>query len=143
MPTSRNQYPKDLFINWINKKNMTFSELIDSEKPVLIDFYADWCAPCRAMKPVLEDLKTKLGEKITIFKVDVEKNQSVSERFDIRSIPTLIIFKNGKPVWRKAGVASASELNTAFNNLNSWVYYWYQKRVNQSVAMNPIINQVF
>lgn len=98
---------------------MTFSELIDSEKPILIDFYADWCAPCRAMKPVLEDLKIKLGEQITIFKVDVEKNQSVSERFGVNSIPTLIIFKDGKPVWRKAGVASTSELQTAFNSLYS------------------------
>ncbi|MBU6340945.1 MAG: thioredoxin [Bacteroidetes bacterium] len=89
---------------------MTFSELIASDKPVLVDFYADWCAPCRAMKPVLEDVKAQMGDGVTIFKIDVEKNQMLSERFQIRSIPTFVLFKNGEPVWRKSGMASSSEL---------------------------------
>jgi len=92
---------------------MTFAELTNSEKPVLVDFYADWCAPCRAMKPVLEDLKSQLGENVTIFKIDVDKNQPLAERYRVMSIPTLILFKNGEPVWRKSGMASSVELQKA------------------------------
>lgn len=89
---------------------MTFAELIDSDKPMLVDFYADWCAPCKAMKPILEDLKAQMGDEVTIFKIDVEKNQLISERYQIRSIPTFVLFKNGEPVWRKSGMASSTEL---------------------------------
>ncbi|MFZ4475334.1 MAG: thioredoxin [Saprospiraceae bacterium] len=89
---------------------MTFADLINSDKPVLVDFYADWCAPCKAMKPILEDLKAQMGEDVSIFKIDVEKNQILSERYQIRSIPTFVLFKNGEPVWRKSGMASSSEL---------------------------------
>lgn len=89
---------------------MTFADLTNTDKPVLVDFYADWCAPCRAMKPVLEDLKSQMGEDVSIFKIDVDKNQSIAERYAIRSIPTLILFKNGEPVWRKSGMASSVEL---------------------------------
>ena len=92
---------------------MTFSDLTDTDKPVLVDFYADWCAPCRAMKPVLEDLKAQMGEELSIFKIDVDKNQAIAERYAIRSIPTLILFKNGEPVWRKSGMASSVELKKA------------------------------
>lgn len=94
---------------------MTFSELINSEKPVLVDFYADWCAPCRAMKPVLEDLKGKIGESASIFKIDVDRNPAVAQRFNVMSIPTLMIFKNGEPVWRKSGMASSGELQGILN----------------------------
>jgi len=92
---------------------MTFADLTNTDKPVLVDFYADWCAPCRAMKPVLEDLKVQMGEELSIFKIDVDKNQAISERYAIRSIPTLILFKNGEPVWRKSGMASSVELKKA------------------------------
>jgi thioredoxin 1 len=94
---------------------MTFSDLTNTDKPVLIDFYADWCAPCRAMKPILEDLKSQMGEQVSIFKIDVDKNQTIAERFNVRSIPTLILFKDGEPVWRKSGIASSSELQKAVN----------------------------
>ncbi|MCB0525119.1 MAG: thioredoxin [Saprospiraceae bacterium] len=97
---------------------MTFNELINSDKPVLVDFYADWCAPCRAMKPILEELKSNLGDSVSIFKIDVDKNQAVSDKFDVRSIPTLIFFKNGKPMWRKSGIASATELKNAFKSIS-------------------------
>lgn len=92
---------------------MTFADLTNTDKPVLVDFYADWCAPCRAMKPVLEDLKAQLGDEIAIFKIDVDKNETIAQRYQIRSIPTLILFKDGKPVWRKSGMASSSELQLA------------------------------
>lgn len=95
---------------------MTFADLTNTDKPVLVDFYADWCAPCRAMKPVLEDLKSQMGEELSIYKIDVDKNQSIAERYAIRSIPTLILFKNGEPVWRKSGMASSVELQKAVEN---------------------------
>lgn len=98
---------------------MTFAELTNSEKPVLVDFYADWCGPCRAMKPVLEDLKAELGEQVSIFKIDVDKNPLISEQYGIRSIPTLILFKKGSPVWRKSGVASSTELQGVINQFQS------------------------
>ena len=96
---------------------MTFSELTNSDKPVLVDFYAEWCAPCRAMKPVLEDLKAQLGDEVVIFKIDVDKNPMIAERFSVRSIPTLILFKDGEPVWRKSGLASSVELNKAVSKV--------------------------
>lgn len=98
---------------------MTFAELTNSEKPVLVDFYADWCGPCRAMKPILEDLKAELGEQVSIFKIDVDKNPLISEQYGIRSIPTLILFKKGSPVWRKSGVASSIELQGVINQFQS------------------------
>ena len=98
---------------------MTFAELTNSEKPVLVDFYADWCGPCRAMKPILEDLKAELGEQVSIFKIDVDKNPMISEQYGIRSIPTLILFKKGSPVWRKSGVASSTELQGVINQFQS------------------------
>ena len=92
------------------KKTMTFADLTNSDKPVLVDFYADWCAPCRAMKPVLEDVKHQMGDQVSIYKIDVDQNQALAERFAIRSIPTLLIFKDGEAVWRKSGMASSAEL---------------------------------
>lgn len=107
---------QDFPLSFLHKKKlslMTFSDLTNSEKPVLVDFYADWCAPCRAMKPILEDLKAQMGDDLSIYKIDVDKNQMIAERYAIRSIPTLILFKNGEPVWRKSGVASSVELQRA------------------------------
>ena len=89
---------------------MTFSEMTNSGKPVLVDFYADWCAPCRAMKPVLENLKNKLKDDVQIYKIDVDQNPMLAERYQIRSIPTLMLFQAGEPVWRKSGMASVTEL---------------------------------
>ena len=87
-----------------------FSELINSNKPVLVDFFADWCGPCKAMKPILEDLKSKIGSSASIVKVDVDRNPHAAQSYNVQSIPTLILFKNGKVLWRKTGVAQAREL---------------------------------
>jgi thioredoxin 1 len=88
----------------------TFSEIIKSEKPTLVDFYADWCGPCKMMKPILEEVKSKLGDQATILKIDVDKSPQVMHTFQIQGVPTLILFKNGQIKWRQAGVVLANEL---------------------------------
>ncbi len=87
-----------------------FSELIKGSTLVLIDFYADWCAPCKMMAPILEEVKSQLGDGIKILKIDTERNQQLSGSLGIRSIPTLILFKNGEIVWRQSGVVPADQL---------------------------------
>ena len=89
---------------------MTFQELINQDKPVLVDFFATWCGPCKTMSTVLEDLKTKVGEDATILKIDVDKNPKAASVYQVRGVPTLIIFKNGKPLWRQSGVVPAQQL---------------------------------
>lgn len=90
-----------------------FSELISGDIPVVIDFYADWCAPCRMMPPILKEVKNTKGAEIRILKIDVDKNPKLAAKYEIRNIPTLMIFRNGEPIWRKAGVAQAGEILAA------------------------------
>ena len=87
-----------------------FIEIINNKKFTLVDFYADWCGPCKLMKPILEELKSKLRDEITILKIDVDKNPQVSQAYQIQGVPTLILFGEGKVKWRKSGVVSAQEL---------------------------------
>ncbi|QEH42909.1 thioredoxin [Chitinophaga sp. XS-30] len=88
----------------------TFAEMINSERPVLVDFFATWCGPCKTMEPILKDLKTSLGEAATIIKVDVDKNPAAAMAYQVQGVPTLILFKQGKALWRQSGVVPAREL---------------------------------
>ena len=87
-----------------------FSEIINQPIPVLIDFYADWCGPCKMMAPVLKQVKDNLGERVSIIKIDVDKNQELAAKYQVRGVPTLILFKNGKQLWRQSGVVQKDEI---------------------------------
>ncbi len=87
-----------------------FNDLINSDKPTLVDFFANWCGPCRMMTPIIEDTKNEVGDSANILKVDVDTNKEIAIKYGIRSIPTLIIFKNGEVVWRQTGVAKKNIL---------------------------------
>lgn len=87
-----------------------FNEIIKDKKPTLVDFFATWCGPCKVQGPILEQVKNKLGDKVNILKIDVDKNQELSAVYNVRSVPTLILFKDGEAVWRAAGVHQADFL---------------------------------
>ena len=87
-----------------------FNEVIQSEKPVLVDFFATWCGPCKAMHPVLEELKNEIGEAARIVKIDVDQQEDLAANYRIQAVPTLILFKKGAAVWRPSGVISGKEL---------------------------------
>jgi thioredoxin 1 len=88
----------------------SFEQLIQSEKPVLIDFYATWCGPCHAMAPVLEKVAKRLGDRVRIVKIDVDKNEALSAQLGIRSVPTFAVYQNGKLLWRQAGMQTEDQL---------------------------------
>lgn len=89
---------------------MTFNEIIQSDKPVLVDFFAEWCGPCKTMSPVLKDVKKEAGDSVIIIKVDVDKSTQAANEYQVKGVPTLILFKNGKALWRQSGVVSKAAL---------------------------------
>ena len=86
------------------KMNSSFDNIIKSEKPVLIDFFATWCGPCKVLGPILKEVKDNLGDGISIIKIDVDKNQQIASKYQVRGVPTIILFQSGKQLWRESGV---------------------------------------
>ena len=87
-----------------------FDAIIQSQKPVLVDFFATWCGPCKMLSPVLKEVKDSLGDTISIIKIDVDKNQQISSKYQVRGVPTIILFQNGKQLWRQSGVLTKEQI---------------------------------
>lgn len=87
-----------------------FSEIINKELPVLVDFFATWCGPCQTLSPILKQVKDELGDSISILKIDIDKNPAIATQFQVRGVPTMLLFKNGKQIWRQSGVLSKNDL---------------------------------
>ena len=95
-----------------------FSELINQNTPVLVDFFADWCGPCKMLAPVLKQVKDNLGDAVSIIKIDVDKNQALAAQYQVKGVPTIILFKNGKQVWRQSGVLQKDEIINIIRSSN-------------------------
>jgi thioredoxin 1 len=90
--------------------NSNFNDIIKAQHPVLVDFFATWCGPCQVLMPVLKQVKDSLGERISIIKIDVDKNQAIAAQYQVRGVPTMILFQNGKQLWRQSGVLSKEQI---------------------------------
>jgi len=96
-----------------------FNEIINSEKPTLVDFYANWCNPCRMMTPIVNELENELVDKVNVLKVDVDTNREAAAKYNVRGVPTFIIFKNGEPVWKQSGAMQKKVLLDKINEFTN------------------------
>jgi thioredoxin 1 len=96
----------------------TFNEIIQGETPVLVDFYAEWCGPCKMMAPILKQVKDELGDNLTILKVDVDRNPEAAQHFNVQGVPTLMIFKKGEVKWRQSGVVPAMAIKQTLGRIS-------------------------
>lgn len=94
----------------------SFDDIINQNVPVLIDFYADWCGPCKSMAPILKQLKSELKDSISIVKINVDTNQALAAKYQVRGVPTFMVFKQGKQIWRQSGMQSVSQLKQAISS---------------------------
>lgn len=93
-----------------------FNNIIDSKTPVLVDFFADWCGPCKMLAPILKDVKDELGNTVKIVKIDVDRNQPLASKYQVRGVPTMILFKDGKQLWRQSGVLQKNDIIKIINS---------------------------
>jgi thioredoxin len=99
------------------EKKQNFGELIQGDKPVLVDFSAEWCGPCKMMPPILKELKDKVGDTVTILKMDIDRNPAVASAYGIQSVPTLMVFRGGQIKWRQSGVTRADQLKNVLDDV--------------------------
>jgi thioredoxin 1 len=101
------------------ERKQTFSELINGDTPVLVDFMAEWCGPCKVMKPTLEELHQKMGDAVRIIKIDIDKSPAAASSFNVHAVPTLILFQKGKILWRQSGVVPVNQLQNIIHQYTS------------------------
>lgn len=111
-------FTKSIFVamQTTNKKE-TFAEIINGDTPVLVDFFAEWCGPCKVMSPILKDFATQMGDRVRVIKIDVDKNPAVAETYRIQGVPTLMVFQQGEIKWRQSGVVQKKQLEQVVNQL--------------------------
>ncbi len=97
----------------------SFKNIINDEKPVLVDFHAEWCGPCKAQGPIIHELAEETGDKARIIKVDIDKNPNIAQQYQVRSVPTIALFQNGKLLWKQSGVQSKHYLTDIINQYTS------------------------
>ena len=104
----------------MNKATSSFDKLIQSEKPVLVDFFATWCGPCQMLGPILKEVKESFKDRIAIIKIDVDKNEAIASHYQVKGVPTMILFQNGIQLWRQSGVLSKVEITQIIMKKSTW-----------------------